>query len=72
MMPSFDFTGLTLSLQPGVPPSAVLTPIIAVNPSSVVVVAVAVASVAAIAVVRRLRRRRVVRPTSGTTLRRAA
>ena len=62
----------TLSLQPGVPPSAVLTPIIAVNPSSVVVVAVAVASVAAIAVVARWRRRKVVRPTSASGLRRAA
>ena len=72
MMPSFDFTGLTLSLQPGVPPSAVLTPIIAVNPSSVVVVAVAVASVAAIAVVARWRRRKVVRPMSASGLRRAA
>jgi len=72
MMPSFDVTGLMLSLQPGMPPSAVLTPIIAVDPSSVVVVAVAVASVVAIAVVTRLRRRTVVRPTSGTRLRRAA
>jgi len=72
MMPSFDVTGLMLSLQPGMPPSAALTPIIAVNPSSVVVVAVAVASVVAIAVVTRLWRRTVVRPTSGNTLRKAA
>ena len=72
MMPSFDFTGLMLSLQPGVPPSAAIAPLIAIAPSSVLVAAVAVASVVAIAVVARWRRRKVVRPTSASGLRRAA
>ncbi len=72
MMPSFDFTGLTLSLQPGVPPSAAMVPIIAIDPSSVLVAAAAVASVVAIAVVARWRRRKVVRRTSASGLRRAA
>ena len=71
MMPSFDFTGLTLSLQPGVPPSVAVTPIISIGPSLLATI-IAAAGVAVIAAVVRRRRRAAAHTVAVSRLRRAA